>query len=147
MPRQAVLSQEEKQARAQERDRLKKRRRREDGLRRSLERQRNALAMLRRRREKREARRQLCQEAGRPGWASRPAGEAREQRRQRREEQARALQRELAALVPPRAEQAQEEEWPEPGASLIWVLAGGAGGSGLEKGTFWRVALPMGRTG
>ncbi|XP_059105339.1 cyclin-dependent kinase 2-associated protein 1 isoform X1 [Peromyscus eremicus] len=116
MPRQPILSQEEKEARARERDRLKKRRRREDGLRRSLERQRNALAMRRRRWQKREVRRRLCQEAELQGLACRPGGEAREWRRQRREEQAKALDRELATMVQLR----QEEERPEPRPSLIW---------------------------
>ncbi|MEJ1282086.1 hypothetical protein NN561_013039 [Cricetulus griseus] len=84
---QPILSQEEKEARARERDRLKKRRRREDGLRRSLERQRNALAMRRRRWEKREARRRMCQEAELQGLACRLGGQAWEWRQQRREEQ------------------------------------------------------------
>lgn len=119
MPRQPILSQEEKEARARERDRLKKRRRREDGLRRSLERQRNALAMRRRRWEKREARRRMCQEAELQGLACRPGGEAWEWRQQRREQQAKALDRELATMVQLR----QEEERLEPGSSMIWVLA------------------------
>ncbi|XP_038945523.1 cyclin-dependent kinase 2-associated protein 1 isoform X1 [Rattus norvegicus] len=116
MPRQPILSQEEKEARARERDRLKKRRWREDGLRRSLERQRNALAMRRRRWEKREARRRMCQEAELQGLACRPGGEAWEWRQQRREEQAKALDRELATMVQLR----QEEERLDPGPSMIW---------------------------
>lgn len=116
MPRQPILSQEEKEARARERDRLKKRRRREDGLRRSLERQRNALAMRRRRWEKREARRRICQEA--ELLACRLGGEAWEWRQQRPEEQAKATDRELAAMV-----QLRQEERTEPRPSLIWVLA------------------------
>lgn len=116
MPRQPILSQEEKEARARERDRLKKQRRREDGLRRSLERQRNALAMRRRRWEKREARRRMCQEA--ELLACRLGGEAWEWRPQRREEQAKAPDRDLAAMV-----QLRQEERTEPRPSLIWVLA------------------------
>lgn len=142
MPRQTVLSQEEKEARARERDRLKKRRRREDGLRRSLERQRNALAMRRRRWEKREARRRLYQEAEPQGQACTLGGQAWEWRQQRPEEQARGLERELAALV-----QLQQEERREPGPSRIWVLALGL------KALVWRQRLsvgwilPMGRVG
>lgn len=101
MPRQAVLSPEEKRARARERDRLKKRRRREDGLKRSLERQRNALAMRRWREQRKEggARRRL-QDAEERGQDRRKDPEAKQQRPQRREEQARASRRERAALVP-----------------------------------------------
>lgn len=136
MPRQPVLSQEEKEARARERDRLKKRRRREDGLRRSLERQRNALAMRRRRWEKREARRRMCQEAELQGLAFRLGGEAWEWRQQRREEQAKVLDRELATMVQLR----QEEERLETGPSLIWVLAWAiAWRQRLYVGRMWRV--------
>nr|XP_058137269.1 cyclin-dependent kinase 2-associated protein 1 isoform X1 [Dasypus novemcinctus] len=104
MPRQAVLSQEEKQARTLERDRLKKRRQREDGLKRSLERQRNALAMKLQREDGWEWEKERVKErkAKRRRWASVEEPEDREaerRQRQKREEQARALQWKMATLV------------------------------------------------
>ncbi|KAG8514977.1 Cyclin-dependent kinase 2-associated protein 1 [Galemys pyrenaicus] len=99
MPRRAVLCAEEKQARARERDRLKKRRRREDGLKRSLERQRNALAMRRRREERRaprEAGRRGREDAEPPDQERRARGAEQQRRQERREEQARALDRAVA---------------------------------------------------
>lgn len=61
----------------------------------------------------------MCQEAELQGLACRPGGEAWEWRQQRREEQAKALDRELATMVQLR----QEEERLDPGPSMIWVLA------------------------
>ncbi|XP_023618922.1 cyclin-dependent kinase 2-associated protein 1 [Myotis lucifugus] len=90
MPRQAILSQEEKRARARERDRLKKRRRREDGLKRSLERQRNALAMRRWREQRKEecgATRRRRQEAEDLDQEKRKDLETKQQRQQRRREE------------------------------------------------------------
>lgn len=60
----------------------------------------------------------MCQEAELQGLACRLGGQAWEWRQQRREEQAKALDRELATMVQLR----QEEERPEPRPSLIWVL-------------------------
>lgn len=100
MPRRALLSQEEKRARARERDRLKKRRWRENGPRRSLERQRNALAMRRRQEQGEErpgAPRWRRRAALELGWERRKDREARQQRRQ--EEQARAWPGNGEALV------------------------------------------------
>ncbi|XP_077015780.1 cyclin-dependent kinase 2-associated protein 1 isoform X1 [Tamandua tetradactyla] len=95
MPRQAVLSQEEKQ----ERDRLKKWRRREDGLKCGLERQCKALAMKCRRengrehrqerekeRKDREAQRRLWERAEEPEEREK-AWEAKKRRQQKKGEE------------------------------------------------------------
>lgn len=104
MPRQAILSQQEKR----EWDRLKKRWWREDRLRRSLEREHSALATPQWRGQREEGRgatrrrRHVAQELD-PGRRKDP--EAKKQRRQRRrKEQARALWRERVALVQLRGE-------------------------------------------
>nr|XP_020825896.1 cyclin-dependent kinase 2-associated protein 1 isoform X1 [Phascolarctos cinereus] len=123
MPRQAFLSQEEKQARARERDRLKKRRRREDSLKRSLERQRNAEAMKRRRedekqrekerrkdREAKRRRRENVQEREKEQKKDREAKKRR--RREKKEEREKALYQDMAALTQlwERGEDEEEEE-------------------------------------
>lgn len=74
----------------------------------------------------------MCQEAELQGLTCRLGGQSWEWRQQRREEQAKALDRELATMVHLR----QEEERPEPGSSLIWVLA---------RAIVWRQRLWVGR--
>lgn len=74
----------------------------------------------------------MCQEAELQGLACRLGGQAWEWRQQRREEQVKSLDRELATMVHLR----QEEERPEPGPSLIWVLA---------WAIVWRQKLSVGR--
>ncbi|XP_072456744.1 cyclin-dependent kinase 2-associated protein 1 isoform X1 [Notamacropus eugenii] len=99
MPRQAFLSQEEKRAKARERDRLKKRRRREDVVKRSLERQRNSEAMKRRREDEKEREKERKRDR-----------EAKRRRRENVEEREKERKKDREAKKRRRREKREEKE-------------------------------------